>query len=153
MKMKNRLLPVLLIFILIFSLALNGCDSPSTTTSVMQTETGEKQQQASGQSYQNITPETLKQMMETDKNLIIVDVREEAEYVDGHIAGSQLVPMSEFQSRVSEIPKDKKVALVCQSGSRSSMATEYLVQLGYNQVYNLDGGMMTWPYEVSKSDE
>ncbi|MDT3699733.1 MAG: rhodanese-like domain-containing protein [Thermincola sp.] len=53
-------------------------------------------------------------------------------------------------SRVSEIPKDKKVALVCQSGSRSSMAAEYLVQLGYNQVYNLDGGMMTWPYEVSK---
>lgn len=147
--MKNRLLLVLFVLIFTLSTALTGCGSQSTSGSADQTENTEAQQQSSGRDYQDITPETLKQMISNENDLVIVDVREKEEFAEGHIAGAQLVPLSEFQSRVNELPKDKKVVLVCLSGSRSSQAAAYLVQLGYNQVFNLDGGMSVWPFEIS----
>lgn len=140
----------LLVIIFALILAATGCGGQNSPGTVTQTETSETQQQSQGQDYQDISPETLKEMMNTDKNLIVVDVREKVEWDEGHIRESQLIPISEFQSRVNELPKDKKIVLVCSSGSRSPQVAAYMIQLGYTQIYNLNRGLMYWPYEIVK---
>lgn len=147
--MKKNLLFGILVLIFTLGLVMAGCSTSKDSGPTEQSQNSEVSQQ-SQQGYQDISPENLKQMMGSDKSLIIVDVREKEEFAEGHIAGAQLVPLSEFQSRVNELPKDKKIVLVCLSGSRSSQAAAYMAQLGYKQLYNLTGGMSAWPYEVVK---
>lgn len=74
---------------------------------------------------------------------ILVDVREPVEYQQGHIAGSRLIPLGQLGARLSEIPTDKQVLVVCQTGSRSGMAARQLAKAGYT-VINVNGGMMSW---------
>lgn len=146
--MKKKILFSILVLIFALGTVMAGCSTSEDLGSTEQSQNGEVAQQSQG--YQDIGPEDLKQMMSSDKNLIIVDVREKEEFAEGHITGAQLVPLSEFQSRVNELPKDKKIVLVCLSGSRSSQAAAYMAQLGYQHVYNLTGGLSAWPYEVVK---
>lgn len=107
-------------------------------------------QSATENPYQNISSEQLKKMIESEKNLMVIDVREKNEYNTGHIKSAILLPTSEIRSRVNEIPKDKKFVLVCASGARSSQVAAWLVQMGYKEVYNLEGGLSSWPYELDK---
>jgi len=76
----------------------------------------------------------------------IIDVRDADEFNDrlGHIAGAQLVPLSELRERLAAVPQDKPVVTVCQSGSRSGQATVILRQAGIEQAANLRGGMLAW---------
>lgn len=73
---------------------------------------------------------------------VIIDVREPDEFAAGHIPGAKNVPLSEITSRLTEIPNDAYV--VCHSGSRSAMATQYLASQGI-RVINVTGGMLAWP--------
>ncbi|WP_390409295.1 rhodanese-like domain-containing protein [Lacticaseibacillus jixiensis] len=73
---------------------------------------------------------------------VIIDVREPDEFAAGHIPGATNVPLSEITSRLKEIPNDAYV--VCQSGARSAMATQYLASQGI-RVINVTGGMLAWP--------
>lgn len=73
----------------------------------------------------------------------LLDVREPVEYQQGHIAGSKLIPLGQLGGRLSEVPADKPILVVCQTGSRSSMAAQQLAKAGYN-VTNVGGGMMGW---------
>ncbi|MCB1190370.1 MAG: hypothetical protein H7A23_23510 [Leptospiraceae bacterium] len=79
-----------------------------------------------------------------DPKAIIVDVRTQDEYQQGHIKNSILVPIDSLSSRYSEIPKDAPVLLYCLSSARSSSAAEFLAEKGYNKLYNLKGGVHTW---------
>lgn len=74
---------------------------------------------------------------------ILVDVREQNEYDQERIAGSILIPLSEFQERYEELPKDKELVMQCRSGGRSGQATEFLNAQGYNSV-NMAGGILAW---------
>ena len=73
----------------------------------------------------------------------LLDVREAYEYAESHIAGAKLIPLGELPQRLSELPKDHEIVCVCQSGSRSSVATRQLLTNGYT-VINLNRGMMGW---------
>ncbi len=73
----------------------------------------------------------------------LLDVREPVEYQQAHIAGSKLIPLGQLGGRLSEVPADKPILVVCQTGSRSSMAAQQLAKAGYN-VTNVGGGMMGW---------
>lgn len=73
----------------------------------------------------------------------IIDVREQGEYDQAHVAGSTLIPMSRFVERLGEIPRDKTVYLLCATGNRSGRVTEYLEQQGYDAV-NVAGGITAW---------
>lgn len=76
----------------------------------------------------------------------LLDVRSPAE-LDGelsHIAGAQSIPLDELRERVAEVPTDRPVVVVCQSGRRSAMATSILEKAGVTQVANLAGGMLAW---------
>ena len=100
-------------------------------------------------SYQQITQEAAKEMMDTQE-VLILDVREQHEYDSGHIPGAVLLPVGTItkDTAAAVIPKLDSVVLVyCRSGNRSKTASKALVDLGYTNVYEF-GGINTWPYEV-----
>jgi rhodanese-related sulfurtransferase len=80
------------------------------------------------------------------KNALILDVRDENEYVMGHIRNAKLIPLGKLKDRVGEIEKyrERPVVTVCRSGNRSASACAMLGKLGFTQVYTLTGGIMAW---------
>ncbi len=74
---------------------------------------------------------------------LVLDVREPEEFRQGHIAGATLMPLNNVSRRMHELPRDREILVVCQSGSRSSSATRQLIAAGYNAI-NLRGGLMGW---------
>lgn len=86
-------------------------------------------------------------------NVVILDVREQYEYDDGHIPDATLIPLGTIPNRLDEIPTDKTVIAVCRSGNRSSQATEFLRKQGFDNVHNMEGGMNAWQaagYEIAR---
>ena len=73
----------------------------------------------------------------------LLDVRQPDEYRSGHIAGAALIPLGELPHRIKDLPQDREIICVCQSGSRSRSATQQLKAAGY-QAVNLQGGMINW---------
>lgn len=85
-----------------------------------------------------------------NKEAIIIDVRTPAEYRDGHIPGVTNIPLDELEQRMNEVPKDKKVVLICRTGNRSAQGTKLLRSKGLSNVFNSTGGMSTWKGPVEK---
>lgn len=97
----------------------------------------------------NITAEEAKQIIDTEEGYIILDVRTQEEYDQGHIPGAILIPNTEIETRAEEeLPdKDQLILVYCRSGRRSKLAAEILVELGYTNIQEF-GGIIDWPYEV-----
>ena len=76
----------------------------------------------------------------------LLDVRSAAEFDDelGHLEGAQLIPLDELRARTAEVPDDRPVIVVCQTGKRSALGTLILEKAGLTRVANLAGGMVTW---------
>lgn len=124
----KRILPLFLLLHL-----LTGCGGSAT----------------SGSSYQPISQEEAKEMMDT-QDVIILDVREQDEYDSGHIPGAVLLPVGTIDEETAAevIPeKDSTVLVYCRSGNRSKTASSALAELGYTNIYEF-GGINTWPYET-----
>ncbi len=86
-------------------------------------------------------------------DVVILDVREQQEYDQGHIPGVKLIPTGQVQDRLSEIPTDKPVIVTCRSGNRSAAVTKLLREQGYTNVHNMEGGIVAWQgagYPVDK---
>ena len=84
------------------------------------------------------------------KEAILIDVRTPAEYREGHIPGVANIPLDELEKRLGEIPKDKKVVLICRTGNRSAQGTKLLRSKGFDNVFNSTGGMSTWKGPVTQ---
>ena len=100
-------------------------------------------------SYQHITQEKAKEMMD-NQEVIILDVREQDEYDGGHIPGAVLLPVGTIDETTAAkvVPeKDSTVLVYCRSGNRSRRASSALAKLGYTNIYEF-GGINTWPYET-----
>ncbi len=80
---------------------------------------------------------------ELPEDVILLDVREDDEWVAGHAPGAVHVPLAQVPARLDEIPSDEVVHVVCRSGGRSSQATAWLNRNGYDAV-NVSGGMGAW---------
>ena len=103
--------------------------------------------------YQQITAQEAKTIMDTEQDYIIIDARTEEEFVTGHIANAILIPEYEIAERAEqELPdKDALILVYCRSGRRSKIASEELVKLGYTNVKEF-GGIIDWPYETTTED-
>lgn len=77
-------------------------------------------------------------------NLRIVDVREPQEHRQGMVPGSEPMPLASLPARLNEFSRDEKLVLVCRSGARSAQACMFLQQQGYDNVFNLRGGIIGW---------
>lgn len=102
-------------------------------------------------SYEQITPQQAKTIMDTEGDYIIIDARTEEEFTEGHIEGAIMIPEYEIaESAEKELPDKNALILVyCRSGRRSKIASDELVRLGYTNVKEF-GGIIDWPYEVVK---
>ena len=80
------------------------------------------------------------------EDAIVIDVREQGEYAQGHIPNARHIPAGEIERRSKELEKwkDHPVILCCASGARSSTAAGQLRKAGFSKIYNLRGGMMEW---------
>jgi rhodanese-related sulfurtransferase len=100
-----------------------------------------------------VTVTQLRERLEAKPAPYLLDVREPWEYAQGHVAEAQLIPLGELERRVSDVPRDQPVLVICHSGQRSLAAASYLRQLGYPDVSNVDGGTAAWiekGYPVSR---
>lgn len=86
----------------------------------------------------------LESKLGNDKNLVVVDVREQAEWDEAHIDGAVFLPLSQLETRFAELPKDKALILQCRSGKRSMTAAQFLADKGYTDLTNLEGGILAW---------
>lgn len=101
--------------------------------------------------YEQITAEQAKTIMDTEKDYVIIDARTEEEFAEGHIENAILIPEYEIAQRAEkELPdKDALILVYCRSGRRSKIASEELVKLGYTNVKEF-GGIIDWPYKTVK---
>ena len=75
---------------------------------------------------------------------VLLDVREPEEYAYGHVPGAINLPQAELATRLTEVPRDRPVFVICESGMRSLRTTQFLRQMGYAQVTNVRGGTAAW---------
>jgi rhodanese-related sulfurtransferase len=90
-----------------------------------------------------VTVPELAAIRAADPASTLIDVREPAEYAAGHAPGAELIPMSVLPVRVQEIPRDRTVYVICQSGGRSAQVVSWLNQQGFDTV-NVEGGTAAW---------
>ncbi|MHA2248014.1 MAG: rhodanese-like domain-containing protein [Candidatus Hodarchaeales archaeon] len=98
------------------------------------------------ENYLTISVSEAKELIQTEQDLFILDVRSESEYADGHIQGAYLIPHTEIYNRQDELPTNKShpILVYCRSGTRSAAASSTLASLNYTTVYNMDGEFLDW---------
>ncbi len=101
--------------------------------------------------YQRISASEANEIMLSEVGYIILDVRTEEEYNQGHIPGAILIPDYEITERAEEaLPNKEQLILVyCRSGRRSKAAAEALIEMGYTNVKDF-GGIIDWEYAIEK---
>lgn len=121
---------------------IGGADGP---TEIKVHEKGEKAM------YEQITAEDAKKIMDSGEEYVLLDVREQDEFDEGHIPGAILISYTEIENKAIEMlpDKDAQILVYCRSGRRSKIASESLASLGYTNVKEF-GGITDWRYEVEK---
>ena len=124
-----------LVFLLLAVMLLTAC--------------GQDKENDQGALYVNITAEEAKQIMDSEEGYIILDMRTQEEYDEGHIPGAIVISHEEIAEKAKEVltDKDQLILVYCRSGRRSKIAAEALVELGYTNIKEF-GGIIDWPYEV-----
>lgn len=167
-KTARQLIIMLLSVILVLSLSLIGCDqtqkgagSGAGSGAGAGTGAGSGSSQDNAQNsqgttagkadYVSISAEEAKKIIDANSEVIVLDVRTQQEFADGHIPGAICVPVETIGSNPpSELPdKDATILVYCRSGNRSKQAAEKLVALGYTDIREF-GGINSWPYEITK---
>lgn len=95
--------------------------------------------------YKTASPAEAIRMINHD-DAVVLDVREDGEYRNGHIINALHIPQNKLKDRLAELDKhkDKAIIISCRSGSRSGQACAMLKKQGFDSVYNLAGGVMAW---------
>ncbi len=133
--MKRLFLLVGLLGVLLFSLA--ACGGSDTAVSPASADMDMSTLPV------NIDAATTAVLKERD-DVVVLDVREQWEYDEGHIPGVVHIPMNNIPMVLDQIPTDKTVIVTCRSGNRSDQVTAYLRQNGFDKVHNMSGGILSW---------
>ena len=101
--------------------------------------------------YLQISQEEAKHLMDTEENYIILDVRTEEEFREGHIEGAIQISHDEIKDKAGTFlpDKDQMILVYCRSGRRSKLAAEDLSEMGYTDVREF-GGIIDWKYDIVK---
>ena len=98
-----------------------------------------------------ISPQELKQKLDTDTSVFLLDVREQTEYDIVHLEGARLIPLNTLPHHVDNLPADQEIVVYCHYGTRSLYATAYLHQNGFRDAKNLTGGIDQWAAEIDST--
>lgn len=96
-----------------------------------------------------VTNEELQSKLEANENMMVLDVRETAEYAFNHIPNAISIPLGELEARMNELNQDQTIYIVCRTGSRSDLAAQKLAENGFSNVLNVIPGMSQW---IGKTD-
>ena len=138
----NKVPSVLMVLMALISLEVAGCAGNSKSS-----EGGEVDQRQPEQSVaRDISDVELSAMMAERPNLLLIDVRTEAEWNAGHIEGACFLDFleDEFPSRAKELPRNQPIAVYCAAGGRSADAMSFLAKEGFKEIYNLRDGFYGW---------
>ena len=102
---------------------------------------------ACGKNFTTIDANKAVELMESE-NVVVIDVRDKEEYNSGHIANAINIPLDDITS--INYDKETIIILYCNTSIRSAEAAEELVNLGYSNIYNLDGGLLNWGFELEE---
>jgi len=96
--------------------------------------------------YQDLNAKQFYEMIQKEKDVIILDVRTPQEYQEGHISNAINIPVQILGQQLDKLNnfKDKKILVYCRSGNRSAIASQILDRAGFKNVYNLKGGLFEW---------
>lgn len=102
-------------------------------------------------SYSNISPEKFKELTSNEDH-IILDVRAPQELVEGQVEGHMMINFFEpnFKAEVEKLDKSKAYLIYCRSGNRSGQACTLMSNMGFERLYNLEGGIKAWNETISK---
>ena len=149
MKVINNFKVLGIVSILILSLGfIAGCSSNKVNNTIQQSE--------ETKGYENIDGKQTEKLLNSDKDVLIIDVRSEYEYEKGHLLNAINLPYDDddFKSELNEIIdyKDKTVLVYCRSGNRSEKAAVKLVDNGFKNVKNVTDGVDEYDYKLVKVD-
>lgn len=137
---RKRLILALFILALL-PLALAACGGGETAAPAADTAVSEAE--AALDLDPTVSVDTVAEIKDRD-DVVLIDVREQWEYDEGHIPGVNLIPLNTVPQSLDQIPTDKTVVLTCRSGNRSGQAASFLRQQGYDNVHNMEGGILAW---------
>jgi adenylyltransferase/sulfurtransferase len=98
-----------------------------------------------------ISPVELKNEMDNENKLSIIDVRQPEEFAICNIPQSKLIPMANLEVNLHQLDRDQEIVVMCRSGARSSRAVKFLRDAGFKHVKNLTGGILAWADDVDPS--
>ncbi len=96
----------------------------------------------------DISPVELKERLDANEQLTLLDVREPFEYQICHLPGSILIPMAQLPQNISTLDRESEIVVICHAGVRSRMAANWLRRMGFERVLNLSGGIDEWARTV-----
>ncbi len=98
-----------------------------------------------------ISNDELDQKLSSKEDLIVLDVREHAEYVFSHIPKAKSIPLGELENRLDELNPETPIYVVCRTGNRSDLAAQKLTDKGFKKVVNVVPGMSNWEGQTKKA--
>ena len=98
-----------------------------------------------------ITPTELKEMQDRGDDMLLVDVREPAEWEIVRIPGAVLIPKGDLPSKLAELPQDRPVVMYCKTGIRSAETLALLKNAGFADAKHVQGGISAWAVQVEKT--
>jgi rhodanese-related sulfurtransferase len=100
--------------------------------------------------YKELTSNEFENEIKKNPNAVIIDVRTPAEYQSGHIPNALNIDISsaEFPEKIDELDRSKDYYVYCRSGGRSATACQYMVSVGFKNVNNLYGGVLSYEGEL-----
>lgn len=93
--------------------------------------------------------EELDNKLKNSDHIVVLDVREAAEYAFDHIPNSLSIPMGELESRLNELNKEDEIFVICRTGNRSDFAAQKLAENGFTNIINVVPGMSQWSGETT----
>lgn len=139
--MRSQKFPLMLVFLMaLFSIEVSGCAGKTAS------QDGIESSQPETTVARDISDVELLALIAERPNLLLLDVRTDREWNDGHIEGACFLDFLEddFPARAQALPKDRPIAVYCAAGGRSADAMAFLTQHGYKEVYNLRDGFYGW---------
>ncbi len=139
---------------------LHSCGNAETSSTESNTSTTDKTTEALEQAPEVAQTPTVKILGQSDlasklteENVLLIDVRTPGEVSDGYIKGAHKfinINDADFLPSIDELDKEKTYVMYCRSGGRSGKAANIMVQKGFKDVYNLEGGILNFKGEIAK---
>jgi rhodanese-related sulfurtransferase len=101
--------------------------------------------------YKSISPEQLAERLESGEKFRLIDVRETGEYEIARLAKAELLPLSKFNEWIGGLKPEEEIVVMCHHGVRSANVCLFLIRNGFEEVFNLEGGIDSWSLDVDEN--